>query len=138
MARKSYNEKMETPISTLIDVVFLLIIFFVVTAAMDVEVLDKQIELAQAKYAEVPRKIDPRTFFINIRKKGEITVGMGHQVTIRQLQQLMTSLRDDYGTDYPIVIRAHGEVPYGKVKPVMDAVTAAGLYKVKLSAKKEE
>ena len=47
--RRRGSDGVETPVASLIDVVFLLIIFFVVTASIETDVVDNQIVLAQAK-----------------------------------------------------------------------------------------
>ena len=47
--RRSSEDTLETPITQMIDIVFLLIIFFVVTASVDKDLVDDTISLAQAK-----------------------------------------------------------------------------------------
>jgi biopolymer transport protein ExbD len=137
MAKKC-DDKVKTPIATLIDVVFLLIIFFVITAAMDAEVLDQTVKLAQAKYSKPPEKVDPRMFIINIRANGTISVGLGQRTTLAELSRHIKELRKKYGNEFPILIRADGNTQYNKVRLVMDEVLKAGLYKVKLSATKKQ
>jgi biopolymer transport protein ExbD len=132
------NDKVETPIATLIDVVFLLIIFFVVTAAMDAEVLDQTVKLAQAKSSKPPEKVDPRMFIINVRASGAVSVGLGQKITLSELSRHLKMLRKKYGNEYPILIRADGNAQYNKVKLVTEEVLKAGLYKVKLSARKQQ
>ena len=40
------------PISSLIDVVFLLIVFFIVTANLEAEIVDEQVKLADSYYVK--------------------------------------------------------------------------------------
>ncbi len=137
MAKKC-DDKVKTPIATLIDVVFLLIIFFVITAAVDAEVIDQTVKLAQAKYSKPPEKVDPRTFIINVRANGTVSIGLGQKVTLSELNRQLKSIRKQSGNEFPILIRADGNTPYGKVKLVTDEVLKSGLYKVKLSAQKKQ
>ena len=137
MAKKC-DDKVKTPIATLIDVVFLLIIFFVITAAVDAEVVDQTVKLAQAKYSKPPEKVDPRMFIINVRANGTISVGLGQKVTLAELNRELKSIRKKSGNEFPILIRADGGTQYNKVKLVTDEVLKSGLYKVKLSAQKKQ
>ena len=137
MAKKC-DDKVKTPIATLIDVVFLLIIFFVITAAVDAEVVDQTVKLAQAKYSKPPEKVDPRTFIINVRANGTVSVGLGQKVTLADLNRELKSIRKKSGNEFPILIRADGSTQYNKVKLVTDEVLKSGLYKVKLSAQKKQ
>lgn len=139
------HEKLETPISSMIDVVFLLIIFFVVTAALDAEVMDTSLKLSQAKYTEEIKDIPKKTVFINVRK-GRITIGLGRKVSIRELQLYLKVEGEAYSKKYarnkddklPVVIRIEGDVPYGEVDQITTAISdpakGPGLYQISLSA----
>jgi biopolymer transport protein ExbD len=52
--RRSSDATLETPVTQMIDIVFLLIIFFVVTASVDNDLVDNTISLAQAKNTKCP------------------------------------------------------------------------------------
>ena len=124
---------LETPVAALIDVVFQLIIFFVVTAAVDRDVVDESIRLAQAKYVPAVEKSDPRTILINVSENGGVNIAM-QPLNLVQLQQILTATRTESGDSVPIVIRADGTTLYRQVDGVMQAVGKAGLSRVQLSA----
>jgi biopolymer transport protein ExbD len=124
---------LETPVSALIDVVFQLIIFFVVTAAIDRDVVDESIRLAQAKYVAAVEKNDPRTVLVNVAEDGAINIAM-QPLNLVQLQQILSATRTQSGDSVPIVIRADGTAIYRHVDGVMQAVGKAGMYRVQLSA----
>ena len=141
MAKGSKKPQMddtaEVPISSMIDVVFLLIIFFVVTASIDKEIEDEKVILARAplgKDKPITKK-DPRTLTINVRDDGEIWMGM-HRVSKKEIQIELERMKVEFGLDFPIVIRGDHRAQHGHIKEVMDAITATGLYKVKLDAEK--
>ena len=141
MAKGSKKPQMddtaEVPISSMIDVVFLLIIFFVVTASIDKEIEDEKVILARAplgKDKPITKK-DPRTLTINVRDDGEIWMGM-HRVSKKEIQNELERMKVEFGLDFPIVIRGDHRAQHGHIKEVMDAITATGLYKVKLDAEK--
>lgn len=132
------DDNAEVPISSMIDVVFLLIIFFVVTASIDKEIEDEQVILARAplgKQKPITKK-DPRTLTINVREDGAIWMGM-HEVSSKDIKNELERLKKTYGgNEFPIVIRGDHRAPHGFIKEVMDAITATQLYKVNLDAEK--
>jgi biopolymer transport protein ExbD len=131
---KARNEQaLETPVASLIDVVFQLIIFFVVTAAVDRDIVDESIHLAQAKYVVALEKTDPRAVTINVDKDGAVNIAM-QPLNLLQLQQILSATRAQSGNSVPIVIRADGTALYRHVDGVAQAVGKAGLYRVQLSA----
>lgn len=124
---------LETPVSALIDVVFQLIIFFVVTSAIDKDIVDESIRLAQAKHVAAIEKNDPRTVLVNVSEDGAVNIAM-QPLNLVQLQQILSATRTQSGDSVPIVIRADGTAIYRHVDGVMQSVGKAGMYRVKLSA----
>ncbi|MBN1865147.1 MAG: biopolymer transporter ExbD [Victivallales bacterium] len=137
MAKKREQQEAEIPISSMIDIVFLLIIFFVVTASLDKEVEDEMIRLANSPHGKPLTKKDPRGVTINIRENGKINVS-GRLVDMGTLSAILTNQAAKYGNDIPIVIRGDRNVQHGYIKKVMDAVTNTKLYRVKFQAEKLE
>ncbi len=132
--RRQTDDSIETPITSMIDVVFLLIIFFVVTATIDKEVVDESIQLARAKYTDAVEKKDPRTITINVDEDGSMNISMW-RVNQTQLTQQLQSAYAKYGNSVPIVIRGDREALYENVEKVMESVGKAGLWRVQLSAR---
>ena len=132
--RQRGEEAIETPVASLIDVVFLLIIFFVVTAAVEKDIVDESIRLAQASHVPAVAKKDPRTVTINLDRDGDINISM-HRMTRTQLQQILTATVAKAGSSVPVVIRCDKQTYYREVDRVMQVIGKAGLYRVKLSAR---
>ncbi len=131
--RRSREEGVETPIASLIDVVFLLIIFFVVTAAVEKDVVDESINLAQADYVAPVGKKDPRTITINLKTDGSVNIAM-QPLSLRQLQQILTATVQKSGNTVPVVIRSDRSTLFNEVDKVMQVIGRAGLYRVKIAA----
>lgn len=131
--RRRADDSLATPISSLIDVVFLLIIFFVVTASVEKDVVDESIRLAQAKYVQAVDKKDPRTVTINVTRSGSINIAL-QTINVTQLQQILTATREQSGNSVPIVIRSDGRTLYEHIDNVVQAIGKTGLYRVKISA----
>jgi biopolymer transport protein ExbD len=123
----------DIPISSMIDIIFLLIIFFVVTAAMDKEVQDAEVLLANAPHGKPIKKVDPRSVTINVRMNGDITLA-GRVVSVSTVSDVLRIAAHQYGPDIPIIVRADERTYHGFVAKVMAAVTKTKLYKVKFQA----
>jgi len=140
MARKrkaASTVQPSTPIAAMIDIIFLLIIFFVVTAAVDREVEDSKVILSYAPHGKPVTKRDPRSVIINVRKDGTLTMGIGERVNMSQITNILNDARGRWGNDIPIIIRGHRDVQHYYIKKVMDAVTDTGLYRVLFNAAME-
>jgi biopolymer transport protein ExbD len=143
MKRRS-EEKIETPITSMIDITFLLIIFFVVTADFDRETVDTQIKLAKSYSVEPPEGRDPKQITINVRyenKKGEnrcvYSIG-GTGMGLEQLQAVLSNARATHGTSVPVIIRASSDAPFRKVDEVIAIVGRSGLFKVSMASEVAE
>ena len=137
MPRKKEVQEAEIPISSMIDIVFLLIIFFVVTASLDKEIEDEQIILTNAPHGKPLKRKDPRGVTINVRRNGQINVS-GALISMGVLSDILTNQAAKFGNDIPIVIRGDRDVQHGYIKKVMEAVTKTKLYRVKFQAIKDE
>lgn len=130
-------EEAEIPISSMIDVVFLLIIFFVVTAAIDKEIEDEKVILADAPHGKPLKKKDPRSATINVHKDGSINMSM-HPMSLKQVSDQLTIMANKWGVDMPIIVRGDREAQHYYIKQVLEAVTKTKLYKVKFVAEVRE
>ena len=130
------DDAVVTPISSLIDIVFLLIIFFVVTSAIEKEALDETIKLAETHFVSPISKNDPRTITVNIKKldelRSEINIGKV-PLSVGTLSNILKTTRNNYGSDVPVVIRASGDLQYSDIDRVISVITDAGLTRIRLS-----
>ncbi len=134
MARKAELGDVQTPISSLIDVVFLLIIFFVVTAAQDKEIQDEKVILADAPHGKPLVKKDPLSVIINVRQDGVVTIA-GRIVSIGDMTSILSVQANKYGYEnVPIIIRGDRMVQHGYIKRVLEAIKDTRLYRVKFNA----
>lgn len=131
--RKAQIGEATMPISAMIDIVFLLIIFFVVTASIDKEVEDEAIILSNAPHGKPLTKKDPRSVTINVRRDGSINMNMIEK-SMSEITTALTVAAAQWGKDIPIVIRGDRNVQHYHIKKVMDAITKTGLYRVRFDA----
>ena len=106
-------------ITPLIDVVFLLLIFFLVATKFDEEESALDIQLPQATES-TPIWSQPQSLIININRKGEYYVS-GKNVSAKELRNLLETSWKNPLTDSSVVIRGDERAPFGVI------VTAANM-----------
>ena len=124
----------------MIDVVFQMIIFFVCTAQLEREMIDKSIRVPDAPHAPaVADAKDPRTITIEVDAKGKVSIART-PLKVSTLRKILAKTVADYGVrgpSIPILIRADAAARHVHVRRVMDACTGAGLYKIAFVAVKD-
>ena len=137
--RPATEEAASVPISSMIDIVFLLIIFFIVTATLDKETQDAQINLADAPHGRPVSKQDPRTITINLRRDGSMNIS-GRPISPSELVSILENVKKTTPDpeSIPIVIRGDRMVQYGYAAEILEAIKKTGLYKVSFNGLKDE
>ena len=145
MARKS-QENPALDMTPMIDVVFELIIFFVVTLTEALK-KDETIELEDGQHgiALTPEELPPTHMQIDIASRdkkgktlprGRITMG-DREITpdeiSRRVKERMRKVKD-----FPVLIRADYNCRHEVVARVMNAVPAAGIWKISFMAVGED
>lgn len=120
----------------MIDIVFQMIIFFVLTVEMERDALDERIRLAMSPHGPAVEEKDPRTVTIDVTERGHLSIGRV-PVSAQQLLAIMRRTVADYGQTTPVVIRGDSDVSHENIRKAMDICTQAGLYKIKFAAIKE-
>ena len=111
-------------IAPLMDVLFLLLIFFMVTSTF-VEQPNIELDLPSTKYSETG-KVEKLQLIItrygNIYLQNEI-------VSMNELENVLRNIATQM-EDKTLVLKADKNVPYGIVIKVMDAAKGAGMRKI--------
>ena len=128
------DESLDTPMTQMMDIVFLLIIFFVVTASVDKDVVDESINLAQAKSAPAVETVDPRAITINLSSDGKVNIALRPMSSMQTLYNFLVNMRTQSGNSLPVLIRCDAKTRYKDIGNVMDTAAKAGLYRVRLVA----
>jgi biopolymer transport protein ExbD len=111
-------------VSSLLDVMFILIIFFLATTTFKEEERDVQVSLPQDIQGETLTSSD-RVIVINIRKSGTYVM-LDRQVTIEEMAELVkVSLVED--PKQKILIRADQEALHGYVARAVATCKHAGV-----------
>lgn len=112
-------------LTPLIDVVFLLLIFFLVTSEFEEEERRLDIVLPSATSA-VPMINKPREIVVDIDSAGEIYL-RGQTTTREELQKLLRAAVESNPTSQSVVIRADRETSFQPVVDVMDICNKTGV-----------
>ena len=135
MARKP-QENPSLDMTPMIDVVFELIIFFVVTL-VEAQRKDVTIELEDGRHGIVltPEELPPTHMMIDIgMRKGKPRISMGDRdITPDEIGRRVKERMRKIG-EFPVMIRADFQVPHYAVARVMNACTANGIWKISFVA----
>ena len=145
MARKA-QENPALDMTPMIDVVFELIIFFVVTLT-EAQRKDETIELEDGRHGIVlvPEELPPTHLQIDIASRdkrgkrlprGRISMG-DREITPDEIGRRVKERMRKVG-EFPVLIRADYDVRHEVVARVMDACTANGIWKISFMAVGED
>lgn len=124
------EEQVGISLTSLIDVVFLLLIFFMVTSSF-VEVHRKlDLQLPEAKAADLEQK-DRKPIQIELDREDRISMD-GQDVTLTQLE---AKLKDLQGTRTAAIVRADRRLNHGKVTAVLGLCRDAGIREIAIAVK---
>ncbi len=123
--RIAMEEKEETKVqmAPMIDMVFLLIIFFMTASHLSAN-KSKDLDIPVATHGVVPRD-RPDRWTVNIMADGSIFSGQT-PVTVDELKG-MVSERREREPDLKVYLRADKQTPHKDVKSVMSAMAEAGV-----------
>ena len=134
--RKQYPDA-KLDMTPMIDVVFQLIIFFVVTAAMQNKAMETNVRMAMAPNGPVEEVKDPRTVVVDVEADGTISI-MRTPLSEGQLYTILKKAVNTSGQSTPVVIRGDLAAKHEIIKKVMDVCGKAGLWKLRFAALKEK
>lgn len=105
-------------LTPLIDVIFLLLIFFLVAARLDQSDREMDVPLPSAASAQ-PMVSEPNELVVNIDQSGKYFVG-NDQVDAAALERVVRQAMADNPTNTSVIIRAHRRVELQSPVTAMD------------------
>ncbi len=141
--RANPSEGVEINLAPLIDVVFLLLIFFMVTTTFSKE-SQIRVQLPEATSAENPG-VAENVLVIQVNKRGEYAVqgtkdDEPQQLVNQRLETLRQALEQSAGNlaDPMVLIRADRLAPHESVVRAMDAARLLGFFQMTISTANTE
>lgn len=112
-------------LTPLIDVVFLLLIFIMVTARFEQE--DRQLDVALPTASEAkPLTAETSQVFVNIDDQGNYVLD-GKTLRADEVEAALRQAAADHPANVRVIIRADGRVPFEFVVSVMDICNRSGI-----------
>ena len=124
-----YNEDSEIDLTPMLDVVFIMLIFFIVTATfvkeigLDVNSPDKNQNVKDA---------DKQSIVVQITSRDRIRI-RGRDIDFRAVRANIERLHAE-NPDAPVVVQPHPESKTNTMIQVMDSARQAGVYNVSIAA----
>ncbi|MXX40385.1 MAG: biopolymer transporter ExbD [Gemmatimonadetes bacterium] len=125
--RKSLYEEQELNMTPLIDCVFLLLIFFMVTTVFK-QPYSLQVVLPEAQQAQI---VEEKKLVATITEDGRMEINR-HLVTLDNLEQVL--LREKEGTrSLTLVVRTDQETPHKYLLDLFEVAKRVGIEKIPLA-----
>jgi biopolymer transport protein ExbD len=131
------NSEANVQMTPMIDVVFLLIIFFLVSSHLARQEVQMPLPLPTASSGERPSETSTRRVTINVLGDGRLLLA-GKPVEASQLRERLVAARDESGTEIEVRIRGDRAVAYQHVEPILLACARAGIWNVAFAVYRPE
>ncbi len=131
--RTRHHEGCEIDMTPMIDVVFQLIIFFIVTMTIKKDI-NEEIKLEVSPHGTLIEE-QKDVLVLEVDRYGTITIN-NRRLQLHTLRSLMRGRRNRMG-NFPVMIRADKLTRHRDVKKVMDVCTEIGIWRINFVAIKE-
>ena len=139
VATTSHSRRPRRPIeimmTPMIDVIFLLLVFFLVTTRFAQEDYELDVVLPSASEAQ-PLIAEPKELFINIDQQGDYYVD-GRVVTRDEVEEILQQSLTNNPVNQSVVIRADKRVQFDFVVAVMNLCNRTGVRDYSVTTRQE-
>ena len=122
-------------LTSMLDVIFLLLCFFVTASVFSQWESEISISLPAASSSETPSRL-PGEVILNVARDGSVTVN-ARKLTLNDLGERLRKVADFY-PGQPVVIRADRETSYDSLVKVIDTCRNAGVWNFSLATVEEK
>lgn len=119
-------------LTPLIDVVFLLLIFFILTSRFAQQDLEMDVQLPTATEAQ-PMVMEPKEIFLHVDEEGHFYVGR-QPFAPNELETHLSHLALQNPTSQTVVLRADRRCSWDHVSLAIDLCHKAGIHDIRLPA----
>lgn len=120
----------------MIDVVFLLIIFFLVSSHLSRQESRVELELPEASSAQKDTDLETPRVTINVLEDGSMWIS-GRPIEMNRLAETLEQSRIDQGDDIEVRIRGSREARYETFEPIMLACAQQSIWNVTFAVKQK-
>jgi biopolymer transport protein ExbD len=124
-------------LTPMIDVVFLLLIFFLVATRFAEQDRELDVKLPTASEAR-PMIIKPKEIELSIDEAGHYYLGTGRELTLAEVEAALANAAANNPLSQSVLIRAHQACRWNDVARAVNVCQRAGLLDVKTSVSGED
>ncbi len=121
----------------MIDVVFLLIIFFLVSSNLIQQDTSMELDLPAAETSQLPEETETRKITVNVPKIGSLFLG-SQAIEKERLREHFLQSRLAWGEATEVRIRTNKGVPYGEIAPILVLAAQCGIWEVSFAVTERE
>ena len=132
--RKNRSRAPQLAPTSMLDVIFLLLCFFVTVSVFSQWESEITIKLPSAATAEEPDRL-PGEIIVNLDKSGKVTVN-GKTLELKDLESRLAKVAKFY-PDQAVIIRADKDVRYELLVGVIDTCRAANVWNFSFATKND-
>ena len=133
--RRTRSRPVALALTSMLDVIFLLLCFFVTASVFSQWENEISIQLPSAATGEQPARM-PGEIIVNLGKDGAISVN-GRKLTLEDLESRLARIAKFY-PGQPVIIRADRDTRYDSLVKVIDTCRAADVWNFSLATTGEE
>ena len=133
--RKNGSKAPQLALTSMLDVIFLLLCFFVTVSVFSQWESEITIKLPSAATAEEPDRL-PGEIIVNLDKSGQVTVN-GKALGLGDLKERLSRVAKFY-PDQAIIVRADKDVRYASLVDVIDTCRAANIWNFSFATEGEK
>ena len=121
--------------ASLMDIVFLLLCFFVTSSVFSQWETEVAITLPTAKSATIPGRM-PGEIILNLAADGKVSVN-GHALSLEEVTRRLTRIAENF-PGQPVVIRADKTCSYETLMSLIDACRTANVWNFSLATEDDK
>ena len=133
-AHTQQAEPESVPMAPLIDIVFLMLVYFMVTSVYSTMESEIDIMLPTSSTAELDERMQGE-IFINLREDGQIVLN-GHQVNLEELQEILDRVSEHFPGG-SVIIRGDRKAELGRAIAILDTCRNADIQNISFAALQE-
>lgn len=133
---KSKNIKVKVPISPMIDIIFLMIFFFVISSLMD-QGANENIDLVKVNNIK-PQQLPAKKVFIAISNQGDIILDNGSLASQESLKKYLGNVIATWGNSTRFVVRADKEAIHKDVDLALRQLKESGAKNIVLTGENKQ
>ena len=133
--RRTRSRPAALALTSMLDVIFLLLCFFVTASVFSQWESEVTISLPSASSSETPGRL-PGEVILNVAKDGSVTVN-AQKLTLSDLEGRLRKVAEFY-PGQPVVLRADKATSYSSLMSVIDTCRNAGVWNFSLATVQEK